>query len=415
MYIMGTDSVWPDSAYEGEAELYVPVGCNAVYISWSYWYNYAGLGLESITLAGQPPDQSFELPSTATENATGVCVWYDPPAGSQTLIVTWDVYSGIAGPNVIATYVRGCDTSGWRDASADHGDFTDPVVTSVDSNSNDLVIKHDTRYDSLPNQFPSTSNGWTSYRTQSRVGLNTRLSILESPGAESTTCNSENEYVSSVVAWTVIAEGGITTTSTSSTTTSSTSSTTVTQSSTTTSTFSTTSTTSSSSTTVTQSSTTSSSSSSSSSSTTTSTFSSTTTTTIPLQYIYPASDITSGSWNPSSGEDLYAMLDEDPANDSDYIHSSSHPSNDTCEVKFEVAADPLTDQHHVVKYRYKKSGVDTINLTFYLMQGVTQIATWSHNDISTTVTQGSYTLTSEEADSITDYHDLRLRITANEV
>lgn len=53
-----------------------------------------------------------------------------------------------------------------------------------------------------------------------------------------------------------------------------------------------------------------------------------------------------------------------------------------------------------------------INLTVRLMQGTTQIASWTHTGIGTGFTLATQTLSTTEADSITDYTDLRLRFTA---
>lgn len=41
-----------------------------------------------------------------------------------------------------------------------------------------------------------------------------------------------------------------------------------------------------------------------------------------IQVIRPASDISAGSWAPSSGSDLFAMLDEVAYDDADYIYSN---------------------------------------------------------------------------------------------
>ena len=46
----------------------------------------------------------------------------------------------------------------------------------------------------------------------------------------------------------------------------------------------------------------------------------------------PTSDLSTGAWTPSTGTDLYAMLDD--AADGTYIRSSTGASSDTCEVAF---------------------------------------------------------------------------------
>jgi len=133
------------------------------------------------------------------------------------------------------------------------------------------------------------------------------------------------------------------------------------------------------------------------------------------QQLSPASDISDGNWTPSTGVDLYAMVDENPAVDGDYIRSGNNPSNDQCEMAFDPGDDPESSTDHIIYYRYYKVGSSTVNLTFYLMEGVTQRATWSHNDIGASVVGGSYTLSGAEADSITNYANLRIRIEADVV
>ena len=65
-----------------------------------------------------------------------------------------------------------------------------------------------------------------------------------------------------------------------------------------------------------------------------------------LQTAAPVADIGAGNWTPSSGSDLYAMLDEATPNDSDYIISGNDPSSDTCEVKLHALSDPLSSDYH---------------------------------------------------------------------
>jgi len=90
-------------------------------------------------------------------------------------------------------------------------------------------------------------------------------------------------------------------------------------------------------------------------------------------------------------------------------------------MMMEDAADPNTDEYHIVEYRYKSGGSGTINLTVRLKQGTTTIASWQHNSIgpswvdayqTLTWVDAYQTLTSQEANSITDYTDLRIEFEA---
>jgi VanZ family protein len=99
------------------------------------------------------------------------------------------------------------------------------------------------------------------------------------------------------------------------------------------------------------------------------------------------------------------MLDETTFSDADYVYVNS---DSTMEVKFASVSDPATSSGHKVRYRIKGNGVATITVS--LRQGAsTEIASWSHTTASTTTTAYEQTLTSGQADSITDYADLRLR------
>lgn len=109
---------------------------------------------------------------------------------------------------------------------------------------------------------------------------------------------------------------------------------------------------------------------------------------------------------------LYDMLNEPVINDGDYIISPSDPNSATCEVKLSTFGNPISGDW-VVRYRYFKAGVGTLDFTLKLFQGTTEIASWSHTNISPTLTQGSQTLTTEQKAAITDRSNLRFRIIGN--
>lgn len=130
------------------------------------------------------------------------------------------------------------------------------------------------------------------------------------------------------------------------------------------------------------------------------------------QFARPDSDITIGTWTPTP---LYEQIDEVTPSDADYIESAKNPANDTSEVGLSNVEDPEVSTGHIVRYRYKKDAAagTVIDLTVKLMQGAVEIASWTHNDIGDTIVQAEQTLTGPQADSITDYTDLRLRFIAN--
>lgn len=123
------------------------------------------------------------------------------------------------------------------------------------------------------------------------------------------------------------------------------------------------------------------------------------------QYARPDSDISTGSWTSTP---LYQSIDEETASDADYIQSTTN--SDTCEIGLSTVTDPSSSSNHIIKYRARKAGQG--GLTVYLFDGTTQIA--SHTPTLTTVfADYSYTLTSGEADNISDYSDLRLKFTCS--
>lgn len=139
-----------------------------------------------------------------------------------------------------------------------------------------------------------------------------------------------------------------------------------------------------------------------------------------VQYARPDSDVSRGSWTTDSGAtaNLWDSINETPANDSDYVRSSQSPgSADILTLTLTDVGDPASSTGHKVRYRYGKdlSSGDRIDLTVRLMQGTTQIAAWTHTNIGTTLTDAEQTLSSGEADAITDYNDLRLKFEAVKV
>ena len=131
------------------------------------------------------------------------------------------------------------------------------------------------------------------------------------------------------------------------------------------------------------------------------------------QYARPDADVALNGWsNPS-----FSVIDEAIADDGDFTQSPLAPSNALLEVGLSNVEDPQSSSGHVVRYRYQKdaAGGAQIDLTVRLMQGAVQIAIWSHTNIGNGFTTAAQTLSGAEADAITDYNDLRLRFTANQV
>ena len=139
------------------------------------------------------------------------------------------------------------------------------------------------------------------------------------------------------------------------------------------------------------------------------------------QFARPDSDASIGSWTGSPVNTVgnrWQNIDETSASDSDFVRSQNDPSNSAAEFGLSNVTDPLLSSGHIVRYRYRKGETGggqpgTVNITVELRQGTTVIASQTHNNAGTSFADGSFTLTSGQADGITDYTDLRLRFSAN--
>jgi hypothetical protein len=128
-----------------------------------------------------------------------------------------------------------------------------------------------------------------------------------------------------------------------------------------------------------------------------------------LQYFRPISDIAANGWSPSTGGDLYAMLDETVADDGDYIYSPTGPTTEQFEVRLTAGGDPLSSANHTITVRLQAIGADT-NFDLDLVQNTTVLDSWTENvTVAAGVVERSRTFSGAVADSITDYSNLRVR------
>ncbi len=137
------------------------------------------------------------------------------------------------------------------------------------------------------------------------------------------------------------------------------------------------------------------------------------------QNVYPTSDVTN-EW--ASGG--FADIDEGATpNDSDFAYSIDKPTDDIFEVHLGDPGDPAIGTGHIIRYHWATvdggvlSGDGTaVTQTYNLYQGTTLISTGTGNTHTTnnaTWQTASFTLSTAEADNITDYTDLRLRVVAS--
>jgi len=144
------------------------------------------------------------------------------------------------------------------------------------------------------------------------------------------------------------------------------------------------------------------------------------------QFGRPSTDTTRDSWEEDDGTttNIFDQIDETASDDADYIRTVQVPTNDVYVTKLTSVTDPLQSTGHIVRYRYGKdvSAGAQIDITVQLRQGYTNEGaqgTLIHSEVHTNVgvfpIAGSFTLSGGEADTITDYTDLYLRIVGNQV
>lgn len=127
------------------------------------------------------------------------------------------------------------------------------------------------------------------------------------------------------------------------------------------------------------------------------------------QELLPISDIAINSWiNETSGSTLFSSLADN--DDGTYIWKDNAQIGDYFEVLLD-APTPLAAGNYYLRFRiYRKDGTVQANLKVELRQGNTVIA----DDTQTTtngVLEYSHQLTADEIADITDWDDLRIRVT----
>jgi hypothetical protein len=143
-----------------------------------------------------------------------------------------------------------------------------------------------------------------------------------------------------------------------------------------------------------------------------------------VQTIRPISDISTGSWTDEGAVDndgsLYTSLDESSQDgDSSYVSGITNPG--TFEVKLGTATDPVSSANHTV-YLWGQGdpagGGASERVDVYLYESTTLIATiianWAPGRGGSYV-QGSATLSAADANSISDYTDLRVRVVEDNI
>ncbi len=128
-----------------------------------------------------------------------------------------------------------------------------------------------------------------------------------------------------------------------------------------------------------------------------------------VQSATPDSDISAGLWEPIGGEStLFAAVNG--ATDDDYIEALNG-ENTTCELGLTTVTDPEVATGHILRVRLQGTGSGgPERLVIQLFEGATQRAASPNLTSRAAWDTQTYTLTAGEADSITDYSDLRVKL-----
>jgi len=138
------------------------------------------------------------------------------------------------------------------------------------------------------------------------------------------------------------------------------------------------------------------------------------------QFGRPSADTVRTGWTDEVGgtTTIYTGIDEVTAEDVEYIKTPTPPGANEFETLLTSVTDPLVSTGHIMRWRRRKqpaSGSAAINLTVRLMQAAVQKVSVADNTIPGSFTDTSYTLSGAEADSLSDYADLRLEFVAAQV
>ena len=134
----------------------------------------------------------------------------------------------------------------------------------------------------------------------------------------------------------------------------------------------------------------------------------------------PSADDSAGIWAPSEGSDLWAMLDETLASDSDRIIAGGAPSAAVAKIQLSTPPTPGVDTDHLLRWRYAVLGTPSgaWSVKVELMEGAavvgggTPVEETKTGSADEAFVSSEIALSSAQAATITDYSDLYLRFTA---
>ncbi len=126
------------------------------------------------------------------------------------------------------------------------------------------------------------------------------------------------------------------------------------------------------------------------------------------QIAHPIQDISAGSWTPTP---LYQEIDEEVPSDADKVASANNPNLDTFVVQLEPLNWPQPGDQ-TLTIRLRRTAAETVGARIELLQGTTSIARMVVRCPSMSFQDVSLVITEQQRRLITDYTNLRARVTA---
>lgn len=192
------------SATPGAQNITVPADAEGVVIFWAWWKTSPDYGLSSMSSNFSGTFTNGEISGTSNDNALGISYADVTSTGSKTITPVWTEAPNEQGPLFIVAFVKGIAASWVRDVDYDDaGSSSGNASVILDSSTDDLVIGFDFR---SAVTAPGNPTGWTSLQTQENIAvISARVRSADSPGASTTTVDSENEIWSGVSGISIIA------------------------------------------------------------------------------------------------------------------------------------------------------------------------------------------------------------------
>jgi GDSL-like Lipase/Acylhydrolase family len=127
----------------------------------------------------------------------------------------------------------------------------------------------------------------------------------------------------------------------------------------------------------------------------------------PSVYVPPVADVVTSGWGSTDPGALFEAVNETQPNDFDYVYATNQ---NPVEFQLQPVDDPYQSTGHTIQYRVRSQYGHGVIVA--LLQGSVVIAQWTHPTLTYDFTTYVQALTSEQADAITNYADLRIRIYA---